>query len=70
LAQMAQTLGESTAKERALIQIQPQTLKFLQDRIVADHIMLTLLAFEHRHEASPPLVPSRWLRRADNAHHG
>ena len=45
---MAQTLGESKAYERALIQIQPQTLKFFQDRVVADHIMLTLLAFEHR----------------------
>ena len=36
LTQMAQTLGESKAYERTLIQIQPQALKFLQDRVVAN----------------------------------
>src|SRR5437588_10334062 len=36
LTQMAQTLEESTAKEGTLIQIQPQALELLQDRVVAD----------------------------------
>jgi hypothetical protein len=49
LTDLAQTLEQAETSEHFLIQIQPEALELLQDREGADHIMLTLLAFQHRH---------------------
>src|SRR5260370_13832247 len=49
LANLAQTLAQTTTKKHILIQIQPEALELLQDREGTNYIMLTLLAFQHRH---------------------
>jgi hypothetical protein len=58
LAEIAQTLTESTAKEHILIHIQPKALKLLQDREVRNHIVLTVLAFQHGHLQIIEMTPA------------
>ena|GEM_PF-6377489 len=59
LTDLAQTLAQPATEEYILIQIQPKTLELLQDREGADHIMPTLLAFQHGHLQVFQMPPSR-----------
>jgi hypothetical protein len=54
-----QTFTESAAQDDILVQIQPEALIFLQDREMANHIMATLLTFQHRHPQILNAAPAR-----------
>jgi len=64
LAQVTQTLAQTTAEEHVLIQIQPEALIFLPDRKVSHDIMLAALAFQHRHLHVIQMSPSRFQAAA------
>ncbi len=59
LTYVPQTFTQPAAQNNILIQIQPEALIFLQDREVADHIMTTLLTFQHRHSQPLDAAPAR-----------
>src|SRR5207302_515890 len=58
-AQVPQTFTQPAAQDDILVQIEPEALIFLQDRKVADHIMATLLTFQHRHPQLLDAAPAR-----------
>src|SRR5437660_3641134 len=49
ITDVTQTLTTSTTPEGILRQIHPKSLILLKNSIIADHIMLAVLTFQHRH---------------------
>jgi hypothetical protein len=50
--------ADRTAKERILFQVNPKPLKFLYQAKLTDHIMETLLTFQHGNTQSLDISPS------------
>jgi hypothetical protein len=59
LADRTQTLTQTTTEEHVLLQIDPKSLKFLEDTEGANHIVVALLALQHGHLQMSHLSPSR-----------